>query len=116
MVERSYSWGNAGRDAGGPWAMIFIPDDGGPCSMIFIPETRSFRDNPASWAQVFPRTTIIKQDLIIIRPHRNRPTGQAKMIIKDGLVIVDGEIETRIRRKIRHGMIIKYLAQSLKAV
>jgi len=42
--------------------------------------------------------------------------GQAKMIIKDGLVIVDGEIETRIRRKIRHGMIIKYLAQSLKAV
>ena len=42
--------------------------------------------------------------------------GQAKMIIKDGLIIVDGEIETRIRRKIRHGMIIKYLAQSLKAV
>lgn len=42
--------------------------------------------------------------------------GQAKMIIKDGLIIVDGEIETRVRRKLKHGMIIKYLTQSLKIV
>ncbi|MCP4673011.1 MAG: RNA-binding S4 domain-containing protein [Desulfobacula sp.] len=42
--------------------------------------------------------------------------GQAKMIIKDGLVLVNGEIETRIRRKLKHGMIIKYNTQSLKVV
>ncbi len=42
--------------------------------------------------------------------------GQAKMIIKDGLVIVDGKIEIRIRRKLKHGMIVKYNAQSLKVI
>ncbi len=42
--------------------------------------------------------------------------GQAKMIIKDGLVMVDGEIETRIRRKLKHGMIVKYYDQSLQVV
>lgn len=34
--------------------------------------------------------------------------GQAKMVIEDQLVTVDGEIETRKRRKIRDGMTVKY--------
>ncbi|MCK5099420.1 MAG: RNA-binding S4 domain-containing protein, partial [Desulfobacteraceae bacterium] len=34
--------------------------------------------------------------------------GQAKMIVQDQLVTVDGEIETRKRRKIRQGMVVKY--------
>ena len=42
--------------------------------------------------------------------------GQAKMIIKDGLVLVDEEIETRIRRKLKHGMVVKYNNQTLKIV
>jgi ribosome-associated protein len=42
--------------------------------------------------------------------------GQAKMIIKDGLIKVDGIIETRIRRKLTHGMIVKYDTQSLKVI
>ena len=33
--------------------------------------------------------------------------GQAKMVIKDGLVTVDGDIETRVRRKIKDGMIVE---------
>ncbi len=42
--------------------------------------------------------------------------GQTKSIIEDGLVIVDEEIETRKRRKIKDGMIVKYNNQSLKIV
>ncbi len=34
--------------------------------------------------------------------------GQAKMLVEDQLVIVDGEIETRKRRKIKPGMVVKY--------
>jgi len=40
--------------------------------------------------------------------------GQAKMVIKDGLVFVNGEIEIRVRRKIKAGMIVKYNFQTLK--
>ncbi len=40
--------------------------------------------------------------------------GQAKMVIKDDLVFVDGETETRVRRKIKAGMIVKYNSQTLK--
>ena len=42
--------------------------------------------------------------------------GVAKMIIKDGLVIVDGEIETRVRRKIKNGMIVQYNNHNLKVI
>jgi ribosome-associated protein len=42
--------------------------------------------------------------------------GQAKMIIEDGLVFVDGEIETRKRRKIKDGMIVKYGAHRVNVV
>ena len=38
--------------------------------------------------------------------------GHAKITIKDKLVTVDGEIETRIRRKIRDGMTVEFNLQS----
>ncbi len=34
--------------------------------------------------------------------------GESKMIIKEGLVRVDGEPEKRVRRKIKAGMVVKY--------
>jgi ribosome-associated protein len=42
--------------------------------------------------------------------------GQAKMIVEDGLVTVDGETETRKRRKIKDGMIVQYDAHRVKVV
>lgn len=40
--------------------------------------------------------------------------GQAKMMIKDSLVSVDGEIETRVRRKIMPGMQVQVSDQIVK--
>jgi ribosome-associated protein len=42
--------------------------------------------------------------------------GQAKMAVEDGLVTVDGETESRKRRKIKDGMIVKYDIYSVKVV
>lgn len=42
--------------------------------------------------------------------------GQAKMVIEDELVMVDGETETRKRRKLKDGMIVKYDTHSVKVV
>ena len=42
--------------------------------------------------------------------------GQAKIAVEDGLVTVDGETETRKRRKIKGGMIVKYDIHSVKVV
>jgi ribosome-associated protein len=42
--------------------------------------------------------------------------GQAKMLIEDRSVLVDDEIETRIRRKIKKGMTVKYDNNSIKVV
>ena len=42
--------------------------------------------------------------------------GQAKIVIEDGLVTVDGETEARKRRKIIDGMIVKYGTHSIKVV
>ena len=39
--------------------------------------------------------------------------GEAKLLIQDGLVLVDGEVETRRGRKIRAGMRIDFDAVSL---
>ena len=33
--------------------------------------------------------------------------GHAKLMIADGLVRVDGEVETRIRRKVRAGQVVR---------
>lgn len=42
--------------------------------------------------------------------------GQAKMLVDDRLVRVDNEIETRKRRKIKDGMIVRYDTHSIKVV
>ncbi len=42
--------------------------------------------------------------------------GQTKMVIEDELVTVEGATETRKRRKIKAGMIVKYNTHSIKVV
>ena len=42
--------------------------------------------------------------------------GQAKIVIQEGLVRVDGEVEKRKGRKIREGMIVKYGPHIIQAV
>ncbi|MEA3332888.1 MAG: RNA-binding S4 domain-containing protein [Pseudomonadota bacterium] len=42
--------------------------------------------------------------------------GQAKMVIEDELVTVDGETETRKRRKIQNGMTVKFGIHSITVV
>ena len=42
--------------------------------------------------------------------------GQTKIVIEDELVTVDGETETRKRRKIKDGMTVKYGSHSVKVV
>ncbi len=34
--------------------------------------------------------------------------GQAKVLIRAGVILVDGKVDTRLRRKLRHGMIIEH--------
>ena len=37
------------------------------------------------------------------------PTGgQAKIFIRAGVILVDGKIETQVRKKLRNGMIVEY--------
>lgn len=40
----------------------------------------------------------------------------AKIVIQDGLVKVDGEVDTRRGRKIYDGMIVEFEGQEIKAV
>lgn len=40
--------------------------------------------------------------------------GQAKLAIEDGQVFVNGEVETRKRRKLKNGMIVKYNTLCIK--
>jgi ribosome-associated protein len=42
--------------------------------------------------------------------------GQAKIIIEEESVTVNGEIETRKRRKISSGMVVKYNTQSIMVI
>jgi ribosome-associated protein len=39
--------------------------------------------------------------------------GEARAVISEGLVTVDGEPELRLRRKVRPGMTVKYDGQSV---
>jgi ribosome-associated protein len=34
--------------------------------------------------------------------------GQAKILIRSGVILIDGKVETRLRRKLRHGMVVEY--------
>lgn len=40
----------------------------------------------------------------------------AKMVIQDGLVKVDGQVDTRRGRKIYEGMVVEFQGQQIKAV
>ena len=40
----------------------------------------------------------------------------AKMVIQDGLVKVDGKVDTRRGRKIYEGMVVEFQGQQIKAV
>ena len=40
--------------------------------------------------------------------------GQAKTVIADGLVLVNGAVETRKRRKILSGDVIRFAGEELK--
>lgn len=39
--------------------------------------------------------------------------GEARIMISEGLVTVDGEVELRLRRKVRPGMTVRYDGQTL---
>lgn len=42
--------------------------------------------------------------------------GAAKALIAEGSVSVDGEIETRIRRKLRPGMVVRFADEEIRVV
>jgi len=42
--------------------------------------------------------------------------GEAKHVIGEGLVLVDGAVETRKRCKIRQGQLIEYKGSSIKVI
>lgn len=42
--------------------------------------------------------------------------GEAKSVIDDGLVLVNGEVEKRRRKKIVSGDVIEYMSEKLKIV
>jgi len=39
--------------------------------------------------------------------------GEAKIMIAEGLVTVDGEVETRLRKKIRSGEVVEYNGEQI---
>jgi len=39
--------------------------------------------------------------------------GEARVMISEGLVTVDGEVELRLRRKVRPGMTVRYDGQTI---
>jgi ribosome-associated protein len=39
--------------------------------------------------------------------------GEARIMISEGLVTVDGEVELRLRRKVRPGMTVQYDGQTI---
>ncbi len=39
--------------------------------------------------------------------------GEARVMISEGLVTVDGEVELRLRRKVRPGMTVQYNGQTI---
>ena len=42
--------------------------------------------------------------------------GAAKALIAEGSVVVDGEIETRIRRKLRPGQVVRFADEEIRIV
>ena len=42
--------------------------------------------------------------------------GAAKALTAEGAVVVDGEIETRIRRKLRPGQVVRFADEEIRVV
>lgn len=42
--------------------------------------------------------------------------GQAKLLVENGMVTVDGEVESRKRRKIRKGMVVVVNGETIKVI
>ena len=42
--------------------------------------------------------------------------GEAKMVTSDGLVKVDGEVETRKKKKIRHNQLVEFEGNTIKVI
>jgi ribosome-associated protein len=42
--------------------------------------------------------------------------GQAKLLVENGMVTVDGEVESRKRRKVRKGMTVKVGDETIKVI
>ncbi len=42
--------------------------------------------------------------------------GQAKIAVENGMVKVDGEIESRKRRKLRKGMVVEFNEETVKII
>ena len=42
--------------------------------------------------------------------------GAAQALIAEGAVVVDGEIETRIRRKLRPGQVVRFADEEIRVV
>lgn len=55
----------------------------------------------------------IELDKLLKAAHLCGTGGEARIVINEGLVTVDGEPETRLRRKIRPGMRVDFDGQTL---
>lgn len=55
----------------------------------------------------------IELDKLLKASHLCGTGGEARIVISEGLVTVDGEPETRLRRKIRPGMRVDFDGQTL---
>ncbi len=55
----------------------------------------------------------IELDKLLKAAHLCGTGGEARIVISEGLVTVDGEPELRLRRKVRPGMTVKFDGNSL---
>lgn len=55
----------------------------------------------------------IELDKLLKAAHLCGTGGEARIMISEGLVTVDGAVETRLRRKVRPGMTVQYDGQTL---
>lgn len=55
----------------------------------------------------------IELDKLLKFTHLCGTGGEARMMIREELVTIDGEVETRLRRKVRPGMTVVYNGTSI---
>lgn len=55
----------------------------------------------------------IELDKLLKAAQSSSSGGEARSVIREGLVTVDGETELRVRRKIRPGMTVAYAGKTL---